>query len=57
LKHGKVTDQKSGCPPLGVTAVHEYQRLQQAILEIVILNRLDDFRLLCKILLSDSSRD
>ncbi len=38
-------------------AVHEYQRLQQAILEIVILNRLVDFRLLCKMLLSDSSRD
>lgn len=31
-------------------AVHEYQRLQQAMTEHVILHRLQDFQLLCRIL-------
>lgn len=34
-------------------AVHEYQRLQQAVTEHVILHRLQDFQLLCRILLGD----
>jgi uncharacterized protein YutE (UPF0331/DUF86 family) len=34
-------------------AVHEYQHLQQTIIEMVILNRLTDFQLFCAILLSN----
>lgn len=36
-------------------AVHEYQRLQLAVTEHLILHRLQDFRLLCRILLGGNS--
>jgi len=34
-------------------AVHEYQRLQLAVTEHVILHRLEDFQQLCRILLRE----